>query len=782
MTAYEKISTSVDEIGSVIDLPLTPSCMEIDNDQLHDAEIELHCMDGSIVEGNLHTLDGTEQIIHYLCAKKQKLKTLRFEQLRFLLFKAKMKYKNNEDTNENNSSVVEEHKEKQPYQIIFNDGKEFFGNSAITIIDDIGVNFFKVNKDDLVKRIFVPNSAIKDIEVGAQIGEILKENNEVTDEGLQQGLDEQKKNRSRPLGEYLKDKGIVTEADLNKILSQQKETDSFPRVRLGELLISEGLISEAELTEALELQKGDRERRLGDILIDIGATTQDAVHSALASKLGLPFVKLKDFGVDIQVLEHIPVQIARKEQAMPLMMSGNRLVVAVPDPTCSEVANVLGFVSNRKIEIVISTPEDIDWAINEFYGNHLDVNVAQIVSELNLENEVNEDDHSLEKMANERPIVRLVQNLIVESVNRGASDIHIRPLSTGVQVLFRIHGKLTLVKNFGKSLLSAIVSRIKVISRMDIAQRRLPQDGRVQMTFGDEKVDMRVSTMPTVEGESVVIRLLANAATLKPVEELGFNEKDTEGFIELLHRGAGMILVTGPTGSGKSTTLYSALNVLRKMNVNILTVEDPVEIRLDGLEQIQVEHEIGMDFGRALRNILRHDPDVIMIGEIRDEETAKIAFKAAQTGHLVLSTLHTNSAADTIVRLREMNVEPYMMASSLLGVVAQRLIAKNCEHCRVDDEVSSTVRELMNINSDEKFYTGSGCQVCGNSGVSGRLPAYEFLQVSELIQHNILANASTLELNQAAELEGMQSLVQCALGYARNGETSIGDVHRIFVS
>ncbi len=551
---------------------------------------------------------------------------------------------------------------------------------------------------------------------------------------------------------------------------------------MGELLISEGLITAEELEEALGLQKTDRERRLGDILIDIGATTQEAVHSALASKLGLPFVRLKEFGIDLDVLEHIPVLIAKKEQAMPLMMSGKRLVVAVPDPTRSEVSKILGFVANRKIEIVISTPDDIDWAINEFYGNNLDVSVAQIESELLLNSNVIDNGDDLEKMANEKPIVRLVHNLIIESVQRGASDIHIRPLSNGVQVLYRIHGKLTLVKNFSKSLLSAIVSRIKVISRMDIAQRRLPQDGRVQMSFGDEKIDMRVSTMPTVEGESVVIRLLASAATLKPVEELGFNEKDTGDFLELLHRGAGMILVTGPTGSGKSTTLYSALNVLKQMNVNIITVEDPVEIRLDGLEQVQVMHEIGMDFGRALRNILRHDPDVIMIGEIRDEETANIAFKAAQTGHLVLSTLHTNSAADTIVRLREMNVEPYLIASSLLGVVAQRLIAKNCEHCRINEEVSSTVRQLMSLNSEESFYVGKGCDVCGKSGVSGRVPAYEFLQITEHIQHNILANSSTLELNQAAELAGMQSLVQCALGYARNGDTSIADVHRIFVS
>ncbi len=778
MSARENISPSKQVIDNVIDLPPTPICMDAEHEQLQEATIELHCMNGNVLEGNLHILDATNQIVQFILASKPKMETLSFNELRFILFTSPMKYKENEE----NSPSVESHNQKQPYKIIFTDGKEFFGNSAITMIDDAGVNFFKVKKDNVANRIFIPKTAIKDIEVGAQLGEILKDNKKVSEEDLKKGLEEQNKKRSRPLGDYFKDKGIVTEADLQKILLQQKDQNEYPKVRLGELLISEGLITEEELEEGLMLQKTDRERRLGDILIDMGATSQDAVHSALASKLGLPFVKLREFGIDLDVLQYIPVLIAKKEQAMPLMMSGKRLVVAVADPTRSEVSKILGFVANRKIEIVISTPEDIEWAISEFYGNNLDVSVDQIESELLSDSNIVENDYELEQMANDKPIVRLVHNLIIESVHRGASDIHIRPLSNGVQVLFRIHGKLTLVKNFSKTLLSAIVSRIKVISKMDIAQHRLPQDGRVQMSYGDEKIDMRVSTMPTVEGESVVIRLLANAATLKPVEELGFNEDDTAGFMELLHRGAGMILVTGPTGSGKSTTLYSALNVLKQMNVNIITVEDPVEIRLDGLEQVQVMHDIGMDFGRALRNILRHDPDVIMIGEIRDEETAKIAFKAAQTGHLVLSTLHTNSAADTIVRLREMNVEPYMIASSLLGVVAQRLIAKNCEHCRINEDVSPAVRQLFNLSSDENFYIGKGCEVCGKTGVSGRVPAYEFLQVTDLIQHNILANASTLELNQSAELAGMQSLVQCALGYARSGETSIADVHRILVS
>jgi type IV pilus assembly protein PilB len=403
-------------------------------------------------------------------------------------------------------------------------------------------------------------------------------------------------------------------------------------------------------------------------------------------------------------------------------------------------------------------------------------------SELSEISEISGLDDEMEKLANDRPIVKLVQKLLSESVIRNASDIHIRPHNKSVEVLFRIHGKLTHIGDYGKSLLPPIVARIKVMSRMDIAQRRVPQDGRIQVKINGEIKDMRVSVIPTVEGESVVIRLLASAATLKPLEELGFNEADTQAFDELLHRGAGLILVTGPTGSGKSTTLYSALNILREMNLNIITAEDPVEIRLDGLEQVQIHHDIGVDFSRVLRNVLRHDPDVIMVGEIRDEETAKIAVQAAQTGHLVLSTLHTNSAADTIVRLGEMEVEPYMIASGLLGVIAQRLVKLNCPDCRIDEGVSATVRQLLGVGVDEKFKVGDGCNTCDGTGVTGRMPAYEFMNISQSLQQAILQNAPTVELNRLAKSWGMKSLSDCALKYARDGETSLAEVHRIYMT
>lgn len=780
MLAFEEITVNEE---CVMDIPVAPICIGVGKEQLYGAEIEVHFMDGSVKSGSLNSINSTQNIIQFFLPKEQTMEFIEFNQCRYILFLSELLYIGEETPVKVFPSAIETHNKKQPYKINCIDGVEINGDSAYTNIDDAGIHVFKVVDENYVTRLFFPKLIIDKFDVGPQIGTILKETEEVSNDDLEKGVQAQDEIRKKPLGEYLKDKGIVNEDDLERVLAKQKSNFEFPKVRLGELLISEGLISEAQLDEALGLQTDNRKRRLGDILIDIGATTQVAVHSALAQKLSLPFVKLKDFNVNVEVLNYLPVDIAKKEKVMPLMMCGKRLVVAVPDPTQSDVRQVLSFVTNRPIEIVVSTPEDIEWAIDQYYGDNFDMNVHQIEIEQSDKHELESQyGNDLEKIANERPIVRLVHNLLLESISRGASDIHIRPISNGVQILFRIHGKLTLIKNIGKSLLPAIVSRIKVIARMDIAQRRLPQDGRIQIMSNNEKIDMRVSTMPTVEGESVVIRILANAATLKPIEDLGFNESDTSDLLGLLHRGAGMLLVTGPTGSGKSTTLYSALNVLKKMNVNIITVEDPVEIRLDGLEQIQVAHEIDLDFGRALRNVLRHDPDVIMIGEIRDEETANIAMKAAQTGHLVLSTLHTNSAADTIVRLKEMNVEPYMIASSLLGIVSQRLITRNCENCKVEEVVSETIKQLLGLGAEENFFVGGGCDTCNNTGISGRIPAYEFLQVTESLQQNILGNASTLELKQTAESWGMQSIVECALKAARQGETSIADVHRILTT
>ena len=779
MTVAEKILATVPASTSVIALPPSPFCIEGEKSNLYNAPIELYYMKDVIEYGSLHSIDDAAKEICFVSSQTSRELHVKYEDIRLVLFPAELQYQLIDHPLQSQAGAVAKPDLPQSFNIKFNNGTHLSGDSAISVITELALHIFKVKQGNVSTRMFIPKSAVKMYAIGDQIGTVLKTQNVVSEKELELGLKKQEEARARPIGQYIKAKSVVTDEDLQRTLKQQEK---WPNVRLGELLIEEGLIDQNQLDEALLMQKEDRGRRLGNILIDIGAATEDAVHSALAHKLGVPFVKLREFEVDPAVLELLPVDIARKYSAMPLMLCDQYLVVAVPEPDMGDDAKILSFVSNRRIELAVATPGDIEWAIDHYYGNVIDNDGSMLKAQIMPDMDSQHMDEEMEKLANERPIVRLVQNLLAESIERNASDIHIRPLSKSVQVLFRIHGKLTHVRNFGKSLLLPIISRIKVIAHMDVAQRRVPQDGRVQVTLDGEIKDMRVSTIPTVEGESVVIRLLASAATLKPLDELGFSENDTKILSELLQRGSGMILVTGPTGSGKSTTLYSALNILRKMNVNIITVEDPVEIRLDGLEQVQVNSEAGMCFDRVLRNVLRHDPDVIMIGEIRDEETAKIAVKAAQTGHLVLSTLHTNSAADTLVRLRELHVEPYMLSSALLGIVAQRLIKLNCVHCLGEEEVSSTNRQLLTVREDEMFYVGQGCQKCDNTGVSGRVPAYEFLNVTPSIQQGILQNISTLELNELAISWGMKPLSDCALKYARSGETTMAEVHRIYTT
>jgi type IV pilus assembly protein PilB len=348
-----------------------------------------------------------------------------------------------------------------------------------------------------------------------------------------------------------------------------------------------------------------------------------------------------------------------------------------------------------------------------------------------------------------------------------------------VNLFFRIHGTLTKIGTLSKKLLPAVVSRVKILCRLDIAERRLPQDGRTRVQHAGAVVDLRISIIPTVYGESVVIRILDTRVGLRSLDEIGFNDADRATFKGMLSRNNGLILVTGPTGSGKSTTLYAALKEVRRQNVNIITVEDPVEYHVDGIEQIQANTTPGYDFARALRHILRHDPDVIMIGEIRDEETGKIAIESALTGHLVLTTLHTNDAASTVTRLMEMGVQPYLLSATLLGVLAQRLARRNCPHCMAEEQVEATVRNALGVGSDEVFYRGTGCETCSHTGFGGRIAVYELLRATDVLRHLIVPGAMAADMHQQAVLDGMVPLTGQALQLARQRVISLDEVYRV---
>lgn len=565
-------------------------------------------------------------------------------------------------------------------------------------------------------------------------------------------------------------------------LIRQLDRPSVPvHKRIGEILLEAGVINLEQLREALRVRNDHPEKgKLGKIIQSLGYATGTEVMKALSLNLNIPCVSLNHMEVENPAIDFVPAEFARSHNLVPLILHKDRLVVAMEEPMDNETLNLLHFMTGHHVEPVLATAADIELAVSRVYGQADDQDVLKGLPEYEIEEPEEElVEEQAKRLAHEKPVVRLVQNLILDAIHRRASDVHIRPMEHRVDIIFRIDGSLIPIRNMPRSMLSAIVSRIKIIGGMNIAERRLPQDGRTRIRTHDRSIDLRLSVMPSIHGESVVIRILDTGAGMKSLSEIGFTEQDETRFRGLIQKSAGMILVTGPTGSGKSTTLYSALQEVLKSNINIITVEDPVEYHIDGITQIQVNSLIGYTFARALRNILRHDPDAIMIGEIRDEETAKMAVESALTGHLVLSTLHTNSAATTITRLLEIGMPSYLVSATLLAVLAQRLVKKNCPHCLQEEIVAPAIREVLGLDEKEVFYRGKGCDHCHQTGYSGRIAVYELLQVTEELRPLIRPNASALDIEKVAVSNGMEKLTQQALRVARRKETSLAEVYRV---
>ncbi|MFZ3206599.1 MAG: GspE/PulE family protein, partial [Pseudomonas sp.] len=485
-------------------------------------------------------------------------------------------------------------------------------------------------------------------------------------------------------------------------------------------------------------------------------------------------VDLDVFRVEPQALLLLPEHLAREYQVLPLMLEGELLAVATPTPSDCELLHLLGFVTGKRVEAIHASSEEVQAAINLHYGVATELELPEhqgLEPKLSL--------HRIKQLAEDKPTVRFVDSLLEDAIGRRASDIHLRPGEREVVVLFRIDGVLMEIRRIKPGNLAAIVSRIKIIGGMNIAERRLPQDGRHLVRLGDRTIDLRLSIMPTVYGESVVIRILDTRQSLKTLDQIGFNSEDAGRFRNLTSHNQGILLVTGPTGSGKSTTLYAALNGIKATGVNIITVEDPVEYQIDGIRQIQVKPQIGYTFARALRHILRHDPDVIMVGEIRDQETAIMATESALTGHLVLSTLHTNSAATTVTRLLEIGVAPYLLNASLLGVLAQRLVRRNCPECLEEEQVPDYVRTALSLDAQERFYVGRGCSHCHGKGFAGRVAAYELLEVTPALRALIQPAVAAQAIEAQAIADGMRPLTQGALALARDKLISLAEVYRV---
>jgi type IV pilus assembly protein PilB len=563
--------------------------------------------------------------------------------------------------------------------------------------------------------------------------------------------------------------------------------------RLGELLVKERLITPLQLKKAMDTQRRAG-GRLGSELTKLGYIDQNELTAFLSKQYGVPSINLADIEIDGEVLKLIPKEMVNRHHVIPVNRSGNTLIVAMAEPDNYYAIDDLKFLTKFNIEVVVASEQAINDAIEKYYTSN--VSFDEVMMDFDAEDEEFEigsgDDQDLnvldlEKSAGDAPVVKLVNLILLDAIRKNASDIHVEPYEKQLRIRYRIDGILYEVMKPPVKLRHAITSRLKIMSNLDIAERRLPQDGRIKMKLGRGKeMDFRVSVCPVLWGEKVVLRLLDKSNLQLDMTKLGFEEKILADFKECIHKPFGMILITGPTGSGKTTTLYSTLSELNKTTTNICTAEDPVEFNLFGINQVQMHDDIGLNFSAALRSFLRQDPDVIMVGEIRDFETAEIGVKAALTGHLVLSTLHTNDAPSSVSRLLNMGIEPFLVASAVNLIGAQRLVRKLCGDCKQPIEVPPQMLIDLGVPPDDvpryNVKRGMGCQTCNNTGYKGRIAVYEIMIFTDELREFVLNGASTLELKREAIRQGMKSLRMSALGKLAEGMTSIEEVVRATAS
>ena len=560
-------------------------------------------------------------------------------------------------------------------------------------------------------------------------------------------------------------------------------TGARKKIRIGDLLVEAGAITAEQLQEALAKQKEDG-GMLGNIIMELGFISRELLITVLTTQMGIDYCEIRTVQIDDSVLNLVPKELVTKYKAMPIGFSeenANVLQVAMADPMDLMAVDDISIASGLQVEPLLSFEDDLDNVIGKNYGS---AEAMQAAEAYKLEMGVGADDENNEfnEEIDNSPIVLLVNQIIEGGVRQRASDIHIEALETNVRVRYRIDGALKQVMTYELNILPAITARIKIIGGMDIAEKRKPQDGRITIIVDRKEFDVRVSILPTVFGEKTVMRLTSKDGLTKPKSGLGFTPEEIEVFDGILSNPHGIILVTGPTGSGKSTTLYTSLSELNKEEVNIITVEDPVEANINGINQVQVNVKAEMTFAAALRSILRQDPDIIMIGEIRDGETAQIAVQAAITGHLVVSTLHTNSAASTVTRIIDMGIEPYVAGDALVGVIAQRLVRRLCTSCRAPrlaDEDEKVVLGVEDPEEDIVLYEPVGCPLCNDTGYSGRIGVYEMMPVSKALQSVIAKGATADVIEKQALEEGMSTLKMSAAKHVLNGTTSIAEMKKI---
>ncbi len=551
--------------------------------------------------------------------------------------------------------------------------------------------------------------------------------------------------------------------------------------RLGDILIDSGFLTAAELAEALSSQQGSK-KKLGEVIVDMGLLTELDILRAISSQYDIPIIDLQNVDIDPEATKIVPEQYCVENSVVPIGFEGDRLVIAIYDPLNILISDDLRFRTGSEVIPMLAPRKAIEEAIQRNYGKEVAQKAAaELESELDVEALKNLGEQITDDV-NQAPVVKLVNSMIEFAVRANASDIHVEPMADRVRVRIRIDGVLSEIMSNPLGARDSIITRIKILAGLNIAEKRIPQDGRIQTLIGGKQIDMRVSILPTIHGEKTVIRILAKSDANLNRAYLGISAHNNEMIDRIIKVPQGIVLISGPTGSGKTTTLYTLLAEKNDPETNIITVEDPVEIQIAGINQVQVNAKAGMTFASGLRSILRQDPDIILVGEIRDGETAEIAMRAAITGHLVFSTIHTNDAVSSINRLIDMGLEPFMVSSALIGVVSQRLVRRICTNCRREYEPDEIEKDVLHLKPGQKLYDGAGCSECSGSGYKGRIAIHEIIVLSKPMKTLLERRASEEEMRNQAISEGTQMLAQSAAELVLEGITTVKEMNKVTYS
>ncbi len=807
-----------------IDLPLPPLSDMENTPALHATPVTIILITNRRLEGKLLNFDSENALIDIQSNEDGQEKEILMRDIKTMHLNTPLQITPDPAAQEGEKKAIKTSEKPQDFLIVFRDKSKLRGKTYGTRIDKNGIHIFKEhNTNQYIRQylhIFIPKSSIESNAIGEQLGSILVEHEDIPEVTIEEALEHQQEARSKPLGEYLVEHKIVDSDQLEDALKRQK---NMPNLKLGEILLSDNLIDQQELSSALGEQKKQRRKPLGEILIDKGAVTREQIQHSLARKLGIPFVNLQEFKITPDVANQVPAALAFKHKVVPLYEYEGKLAVAIDNPMDWEALDAMRFHTGKYIEPVMAMPEEINWALQFYYSSD---DILHAMGPIDDEDEMDDEDRETtmafaskkeDDDVSDNIVVKMINKIIMDAYQQGVSDIHIEPNvgKSKLIVRFRKDGTLHVYHKFPSQYRNALTSRIKVMARLDISERRKPQDGKINFKqYGPADIELRVATLPTQGGlEDVVMRILSSGKKI-PVNALGLNVNTLGHLLDAISHPYGLFLVCGPTGSGKTTTLHSVLGHLNDSGRKIWTAEDPVEITQAGLRQVQVNPKVGLTFASAMRAFLRADPDIIMVGEMRDEETAGMGIEASLTGHLVLSTLHTNSAAESIVRLLDMGMDPFNFADALIGILAQRLAKTLCPACKTPynpqpKELHALAHEYCRDqfpdNHDEKkvnaiiedkltewkntfsrngkitLYNATGCKECSDTGYRGRIGIHELLIATPKLKQMILSRSPTVNIHNEAMNSGMRTLKQDGIEKILQGYTDFSMIRSVCI-